>query len=127
MNSEILDMSKRELNRAHELYSNYLEKRNTDSAKAGEHLWGAINNLASGIYRMETGTGIGQHVKVRGLIKDLSIKKEVDFNDFKDAETLHSNFYHNFLSVEEWNERMNNARKLYDSLDRLLSGIMISQ
>lgn len=124
MNSEITE---RELNRAHELYSNYLEKRNTDLSKAGEHLWGAINNLASGIYRAKTGKGIGQHAKVRDLMRDLADGGEVDFNDFKDAETLHHNYYHNFLSVEEWDDRVNNARKLYDSLDRLLSGIIFSQ
>lgn len=113
-----------EWSRARFLHQNYLHRLRDEPSKAGEHLWGGINCLASAIHRLRNGSGISQHRDVLRFLDELAVESELDEHHVDAAETLHGHYYHDHLREERLRRELERAGTLYDCLDRLLGGIL---
>jgi len=100
-------------------YAEYL--RRGDYAKASEMLWGIVNNLASILSILHGGKPISRHDELRSFMNSLAaaLKREDIVKQFSACERLHSNFFHNFMDEEEFEEYRVEAEKLIDALQRL--------
>ena len=80
--------------RLYDNFEKYYRKR--EFAKASEFLWGSISKLAYAI-GLFYGKKLGKHGEIISLMKDLA-KAESEIMDWVSAaESLHSNFYHNWM------------------------------
>lgn len=121
-------VAEEEFENGRSLYQNYVKKKDENPRKAGEHLWGAINNQLSALSRLSTGTGLGKHEKVREFALDwISLKDELSDDTFEAAENLHRNFYHDFLDGREWQRDAERALRLYDLLETEVSEALYSE
>jgi len=102
-------------------YVEYLQRR--DYAKASEMLWGVVNNLASILSILHGGKPISRHDELRSFIQSLAsaLKREDIVKWFRACERLHSNFFHNFMDEETFEEHRAEAEKLIDMLQRLVA------
>lgn len=114
-----LENAQDEWDRARFLHQNFLEKRTEEPSKAGEHLWGAINCLASALYRLQNGSGISQHQDVMRFLDEL-VQSESELEDrHRNApENLHGNYYHDNLTESRLERELETAAYMYDFLDR---------
>lgn len=125
MNGNDIERADEERERAHYLHENYLADRDRKPTKAGEHLWGAINNLLCGIYRIQTGEALHSHSRTRQVALDLAESSTaVTDVHFEAAEDLHENFYHGRTSGERIERKFEQADRFYDFLDRKLGGLL---
>lgn len=114
-----METARDEWDRARFLHQNFLEKRHEEPSKAGEHLWGAINCLASALYRLQNGSGISQHRDVMRFLDEL-VQSEPELEErHRDApEDLHGNYYHDNLTESRLEREIENAAYMYDFLDK---------
>ncbi len=90
-----------ELRRRKALADNYYDNhqksvQNGDLGKASEFLWGAINNLTYSLGRLD-GLTLGDHGKVVDYLETLAGNDKEMAEGVTAAETLHANFFHNFM------------------------------
>jgi len=104
-----------------ENYYKHLEVR--DYVKASEDLWGIVNNLASILSLLLRGKPIGKHSELRELIDHLiTMKQNPELKELLLAcETLHANFFHNFMDEEQFKEHREKAEKLIRFLETYIS------
>jgi len=93
--------------------------------KAGEVLWGAIQNLIFAI-GLIYGKKLGSHKKLKLFWKNYCIEKNMyeHFKNFEDVEKLHTNFYYEFLDIEELNELIRKAEEFYEYLNNHLKELL---
>ena len=108
------------------LHEKYLEEaqkylRKGDLVQASEKYWGAVTALLNAIGEKE---GL-PHYTHRDL-KEISLyltkkKKDPEYTRlFSSTETLHANYYHNFLDEETFNIHKEDAEKLIQKIKELL-------
>ncbi|MCK4362705.1 MAG: hypothetical protein KAW13_05435 [Dehalococcoidia bacterium] len=95
-----------------------IEAGNTE--KASELLWGSIAQALKAVAARK-GTELNSHGELRKYADDLA--KELEdksiLRDFKDAESLHRNFYRLSFELEDVKGRVDGVRKATDRLIRL--------
>jgi len=110
---------KRRLEERH-LFDNF-EKyyKERELVKASEFLWGSISKIAYAIGLLY-GKKLGKHGEIVSLIKDLS-KGEQKIIDWSNAaESLHSNFYHDWMEEETFENYVRKVIELRIWLIRIL-------
>lgn len=121
MTREPLDLAEGEWRNARHLHQNFLKNREPRPRKASEFLWGAINNLLSGIHRLEERGDIGKHREVMAFAEEIVVSSSrLSEPNLDAAKSLHRNFYHDFLEDDEFDRRCEQAAALYDELDQRL-------
>lgn len=113
-----------EWERARFLHQNYLHRLGDEPSKAGEHLWGGINCLASAVHRLRTGSGISQHGDVLRFLDEVATDASLGEHCVDAAETLHGHYHHDHLREERLRRELREAGRLYDHLDALLGDLL---
>lgn len=98
------------------LYDNYVKYyEKEDFVKASEFLWGSITILTDALTIL-SGQKSGKHKNNYLFLKDLSNKegkKGEMYSDYVDAgHALHSNFYHNWMTKEIFQNNIKKVEKL---------------
>lgn len=95
-----------------------IEAGNTE--KASELLWGSIAQALKAVAARK-GTELNSHGELRKYADDLAkeLEDESILRDFKDAESLHRNFYRLSFELEDVKGRVDGVRKATDRLIRL--------
>lgn len=100
MSVEVLFEIQRKRREEEHLYKNF-EKyyRLRDFVKSSEFLWGSVAKI---VYAMGLlfGKKVGRHNEIIGLIKELAKGDPVVTAGINSAESLHSNFYHNWMGED---------------------------
>lgn len=92
----LAEVHKRRLE-ARRLYDNFQKHYNErELVKASEFLWGSISKLAYAIGLLY-GKKLGKHRDIVLLMKDLAEGESEIMDWISAAESLHSNFYHNWM------------------------------
>lgn len=97
------------------LFSNFQKSyKERELDKASEFLWGSVSKIAHAIGLLY-GRKLGKHKELVQFMRDLAIKKNKPkvSNWINAAESLHSNFYHNWMEEEIFEEtvrKVNNLR-----------------
>ena len=129
INEEILKeiMRKRkEESRLYENYIKYYEKR--DFVKAGEFLWGSINNLAYAL-GLVYGKRLTGHREIIQFLRELAEMNKIEEHKryIRSAEALHANFYHRWMDENTFEESVREVEELrkwlIELLDSLTSGV----
>jgi hypothetical protein len=114
-----------------DLFSHYydnFEKHLADEriAKASEFLWGSISCLIDAI-AITYGKTLGTHSDTKYFIKWLSEETNQPniYDLFKKAESLHANFYHNFLDKERLEIEREEMDRLIEQLGKILEARII--
>lgn len=108
----LTELHKRRVEESH-LYTNF-EKHYKDRefVKASEFLWGSISKMVYAIGLLSE-RRIGKHKEIASLIRELAASEgkpeAIDWTNA--AESLHSNFYHNWMEEEIFE---NYVRKVVD-------------
>ncbi len=108
-----------EESRLYENYIKYYEKR--DFVKAGEFLWGCINNLAYAL-GLVYGKKLSSHREVVRFLEQL-VKvngKEEFARNIDSARAIHANFYHGFMDENMFERRVKEVEELRRWLIELL-------
>jgi len=102
-------------------YIDYLHRG--DYTKASESLWGVLNNLASILSILHGGKPISRHDELRGFMNSLAsmLRSEDIMRWFRACETLHANFFHNFMDEAVFEQYRVEAEKLINTLQRLIA------
>jgi len=117
--SEVIDIHK---NVTEEHFNNYLKyygKKNFP--KASEFLWGTLNALFYAI-----GDTYGITLSNYTSIKNFTLKIAVEYDlekivdQYSAAETLHANFYHNFMSEDLFEHNKTKVVELIQKLSEIL-------
>lgn len=85
-------------------YDNYRRRRELkDFAKASEFLWGVVSNLTYCLGLLY-GRKLGKHREVVAFLKELAgaLRDDEMLKQIRAAEALHANFYHDFMSEDEF-------------------------
>jgi hypothetical protein len=117
--------------RASRYLQNYeWEMEKGDREKAGEALWGVISCLINALYLLEKGKPSTKHRESSRFAKEFMTSRfeEEDSKEFANTyekvERFHANFYHAFLSEEEFKEIAGDVLRLVEYLDRILSDML---
>lgn len=91
-----------------------------DILQASEKLWGAATHIVVAEMQ-ERDVDANGHRKIKRFVRDLSIEFDdpLLFPLFKHAETLHVNFYHGFLSEENFEELRDLVRQFVERMIEL--------
>lgn len=89
--------------------------------KASEDLWGIVNNVLYSIGLLR-GEKLSEHSKLLRFVNDLAVSKEdKDIVDgFVIAESLHANYYHNFMDEDMFNRNREKVEALIRKLEEIL-------
>ena len=103
----------------HEKYLKEAEKlhRSGDLAQSGEKYWGALTALINAIGELK-GLPHTSHRDLREIIEEL-VEETGDLSIarlYSSAETLHANFYHNFLRKKTFDAHKEDTLKLINKL-----------
>ena len=93
------------------------EYESGDILQASEKLWGAATHIV--VAEMQTrGIDPNGHRKIKRFVRELGEEFEdpLLFPLFKHAETLHVNFYHGFLSEENFEEHRELAQRFVERM-----------
>jgi len=123
---EILEEIKKRKDRANYYYNNagkFYEAKNL--SKASEFLWGALNQLAYAIGLLHD-KKLSEHGKVVRFIEELantSDSKEVAeqmADGLASAQSIHANFYHDFMDEVQFTHHKDKVDKLLTKLAEML-------
>ena len=91
-------------------------------AKAGESLWGVVNNLLY-LLGLTQGLKLSSRGKLKEFVRDLAAAKRDEgiIEGFHAAETLHANFYHEFMDRDLFQASSEKALELVRKLERILA------
>ena len=116
-----------EISKRKELYTHYLHNSDKNFvlgniAKSSEFLWGAIHTLIYAI-ALTYDKKLSKHSQIRDFAKELTeIEKDEEIvKGVILGETLHSNFYHNFLDKEQLTTNKKLAEELIFKLENILT------
>jgi len=102
-----LELSHEYEQRALEYQANSMELlRRGELAKAGEMLWGALVSYLNAIAVLLRGEPLRRHGEVRKLGRQVAIARgDRELHEYIiTTEAIHANFYHEFMSKEEFLE-----------------------
>ena len=104
------------------LYDNFEKRyREREFVKASEFLWGSISKVAYAVGLLY-GRKLGKHKEIVSLMKELakarSEPKVIDW--INAAESLHSNFYHNWMEEETFEDNVRRVIYLRNWLIKIL-------
>jgi len=92
--------------------------------KAGEYMWGAVVEAIKCVLVAKKGIKVAKHSELRRYARELS--REVGdpeiFRAFREAESLHSNFYEAMLEEEDLLAHFDSVRLLVSKLLELIRG-----
>lgn len=115
-----------EISKRKKLFSHYIHNSNknfifNNIAKSSEFLWGALHTLIYSI-ALTYNKKISNHGQIRNFAKELSeYEKDQDiFKGVVSGETLHANFYHNFLDKDQFEIKREEINKLIIKLEIIL-------
>ncbi len=93
------------------------EYESGDILQASEKLWGAATHVVVAEMQKRDIDANG-HRKIKGFVRELGEELEDPalFSFFKHAETLHVNFYHGFLSEENFEEHRELVRRFVEQM-----------
>ncbi|MBM3897384.1 MAG: hypothetical protein FJ358_02515 [Thaumarchaeota archaeon] len=106
-------------------YDNYVKHyQKGDLSKASEFLWGSINNLTYCMGLLDN-QRLSTHDKIRGHLQTLAAtRQDKEISDgLVVAETIHSNFFHNFMSKDVFDHQ----RKIVEGLVEKLGMILLQR
>ena len=90
--------------------------------KGGEFIWGAVGAYLNALELLKTGKAKADHGQMvknaEGVANSLGDKRLDEA--IKSAEKLHANYYHSFLTKEEFLERAERARYAYERFGKIL-------
>lgn len=119
---EILaEVEKKRRDESH-LYDNFEEYyRKRDLVKAGEFLWGCINQLAYSLGRLY-GKKLGKHREIIQFMKEIAEeRREERVREWIHyAEALHSNYYHGWMEEDIFEDYVRKVIELKFWLTRVL-------
>ena len=100
-------------------FRKYYENKNY--SKASEFLWGALNALAYAIGLLH-GEKVSDHGKVVNFINELAnvYKDEEIEGCLASAQTIHANFFHNFMNDSMFDDSRKRTEKLLEKLVKIL-------
>jgi len=106
-------------------FDNYRKySREKKYQKASEFLWGALNTIVYTLGLLIYGKKVRRHSEVKEIINRLAS----DFSDPEiaelfslSAETLHANFYHDFLDEDSFKSHAKNMERLLEKLASILN------
>jgi len=98
-------------------FEKYYGKR--DFVKASEFLWGSVTKIAYAIGLLY-GKKVGKHKEIVALMKDLARGDPKIVEWINSAESLHSNFYHNWMEEEIFEDYVKKVINLRMWLVRML-------
>lgn len=120
-NSDLIEISRRK-----ELASFYVENYQKFEAlgklsKASEFLYGAFNEIIYAIGILNNNK-LSDHGKIRIFMVDLANKYNDSklFDSFKKMESLHANFFHDFLDKDGFSVFSKEAMQFLERLDTIL-------
>ena len=97
---QILAEVKKRKSEENRLFSNFEKRyREREFVKASEFLWGSISKIAYAIGLLY-GKKLGKHKEIVSLMRDLAKGEPKIIDWISAAESLHSNFYHNWMEEE---------------------------
>lgn len=109
---------------ADEAFNNYIEfYKKGELVKASEFLWGVVNNLTYALGLFD-GLKLSKHQKIIDYLKMLANSKndKAMIDEVQAVRILHANFYHGFLSNEQFEYYRKLAESLINKLARILYG-----
>ena len=122
-----------EINRRRELanyyYANFRKHYETKKfSKASEFLWGALNALVYAIC-LFYGKKLGKHRDVVDFVKELASEyKDKEMGELiNDAETIHANFFHDFMNESMFEDYRQKTEKLLKRLVEILDHEIYTQ
>jgi len=122
MSIELESVIEKYISIAQRYYNNYLAHRDLkEFDKASEDLWGVINTSASALSILLSGKPIKDHSNLRELMNDIAIENPEIVELYKEAERLHANFYHNFLTEESFKDAVIKIENLITILSELIT------
>ncbi|MCK4398612.1 MAG: hypothetical protein KAV25_06435 [Methanophagales archaeon] len=100
-------------------FRKYYENKNY--SKASEFLWGSLNALAYAIGLLY-GEKVSDHGKVVNFINELAnvYKDEEIEGCLASAQTIHANFFHNFMNDSMFEDNRKRTEKLLEKLVKIL-------
>ena len=107
---------------ADEAFDNYVKfYKKGDLVKASEFLWGIVNNLTYALGLFD-GLKLSKHQKIIDYLKMLAISMDdkAMTDEVQAVRILHANFYHDFLSNEQFEYYTKLAESLINKLARML-------
>lgn len=115
-----------EISKRRKLYLHYLHNFEKNFvigniSKSSEFLWGAVHTILYAI-ALTHNKQLSKHSQIRDFAKELSeIEKDEEIiKGVIIGETLHSNFYHNFLDKEQLEINKKILEKLISKLEEIL-------
>ena len=109
----LTDIQKGRIEEAH-LFSNFEKYYKTkDKVKTSEFLWGSVGKIAY-LIGLLYGQKLGKHGELVAFLRNLARERDrLDVLDWiSAAESLHSNFYHNWMDSEVFEENIQKAVRL---------------
>ncbi|MCK4734466.1 MAG: hypothetical protein KAT65_18565 [Methanophagales archaeon] len=100
-------------------FRKYYENKNY--SKASEFLWGSLNALAYAIGLLH-GEKVSDHGKVVNFINELAnvYKDEEIEGCLASAQTIHANFFHDFMNDSMFEDNRKRTEKLLEKLVKIL-------
>ncbi len=108
---------------ADKYYSNYVKTlREGDLGKASEFLYGVITNLIYALGLLDN-VKLGDHARMKEYLTELAASRgDSDMGEgFLEAEAMHANFYHNYMSKDLFQSKRGKVEGLAIKLTGLLS------
>lgn len=109
----LTEIQKGRIEEAH-LFSNFEKYYSTkDKVKASEFLWGSVGKIAY-LIGLLYGQKLGKHGELVAFLRNVAREKDrIDVLDWiSAAESLHSNFYHNWMESEVFEEHIQKVVRL---------------
>lgn len=101
-------------------YNKFYEKK--AFSKASEYLWGVLNNLVTAIALFD-GINNLNHAEIIAFVKKISVERELPELriQMSVANNIHANFFHDFMSEEDFEISKNETMKLLETLKNILN------
>ena len=123
-NRDLIEKIQHRVNLIRKYFKNYYRHLDArDYMKASEDLWGIVNSLASILSLLLRDKPVSKHSELRELINHLiAMKQNPELGELLSAcETLHANFYHNFMDEQLFEKHREKAEKLIRILETYIS------
>jgi len=113
MREEVLREVKRRVIESERLYTNFMRIRRRDRVKASEFLWGSVCHLTYALGLLH-GKKLGRHRELVKFLKELvrSYGRSDLIESVQQAEGLHANYYHGWMSEDVFEVAIRKVDKL---------------
>lgn len=122
---EVLNKKKKLSEYYYDNFKKFYEKK--AFSKASEYLWGVLNNLVTAI-ALFYGYENLNHAEIISFVKKLSDQKNK--SEMRDqlsaANTIHANFFHDFMNEDDFEINKNKVVDLLESLNQILNELELT-